>query len=44
MTFNPDWHKPKIKPYLQQISLDCLEKLFKCLQKLTIYLIFCKIL
>ncbi len=30
MITNPDWHKPKIKPYLHQISLDCLSKLVEC--------------
>ncbi len=30
MISNPDWHKPKIKPYLHQISLDCLSKLVDC--------------
>ncbi len=27
MIVNSDWLKPKIKPYLHQISLDCIEKL-----------------
>ncbi len=33
MIDNPDWHKPKIKPYLHQISLDCIEKLVDCQEK-----------
>ncbi len=32
MISNPEWHKPKIKPYLHQISLDCLKKLVKCIE------------
>jgi hypothetical protein len=31
MITNPDWLKPKIKSYLHQISLDCLEKLVECI-------------
>ncbi len=27
MIVNPEWLKPKEKPYLHQISMDCLEKL-----------------
>jgi hypothetical protein len=27
MTNNPDWQKSKIKPYLHQLSLDCIEKI-----------------
>ncbi len=27
MITNPDWQKPKIKPYHHQISLDCIDKL-----------------
>jgi hypothetical protein len=27
MINNPDWHKPKIKPYLHQLSLDCIEEI-----------------
>ncbi len=30
MISNPDWLKPKIKPYMQQISFDCVEMLVKC--------------
>ncbi len=34
MILNPDWLKPKIKPYPHQISMDCLEKLVDCIAKL----------
>ena len=27
MINNPDWQKPKIKPYLHQISLECIEEI-----------------
>ncbi len=30
MILNPEWLKPKEKPYFHQISLDCLEKLVTC--------------
>ena len=33
MIVNPDWLKPKEKPYFHQISLDCLEKLVEYLEK-----------
>ncbi len=33
MITNPEWHKSKIKPYLHQISLDCLSKLVECIAK-----------
>ena len=33
MITNPDWLKPKIKSYLHQISLDCLEKLVECIER-----------
>jgi hypothetical protein len=33
MINNPDWKKPKIKPYLHQISLDCIEKLIDCVEQ-----------
>ncbi len=33
MILNPDWHKPKEKPYFHQISLDCIEKLVECISK-----------
>ncbi len=27
MITNPDWLKPKVKPYFHQISLECLEEI-----------------
>ena len=27
MISNPDWKKPKIKPYLHQLSLECIEEI-----------------
>jgi hypothetical protein len=33
MIVNPDWLKPKEKPYFHQISMDCLEKLVKCIER-----------
>ncbi len=36
MILNPDWLKPKEKPYFHQISLDCIEKLVKCIAKFNI--------
>ncbi len=33
MIVNPEWHKPKEKPYLHQISLDCIEKLVECIER-----------
>jgi hypothetical protein len=33
MILNPEWHKPKEKPYFHQISMDCLEKLVKCIER-----------
>jgi hypothetical protein len=30
MIVNPNWQKPKEKPYFHQISLDCIEKLVDC--------------
>ncbi len=33
MILNPDWLKPKEKPYFHQISMDCLEKLVKCIER-----------
>ncbi len=32
MILNPDWLKPKEKPYFHQISMDCLEKLVECME------------
>jgi hypothetical protein len=31
MIVNPEWLKPKEKPYFHQISMDCLEKLVECI-------------
>ncbi len=36
MISNPDWLKPKIKPYLHQISMNCLEKLVDCMEGIDI--------
>ncbi len=33
MILNPEWHKPKEKPYFHQISLDCIEKLVACIER-----------
>ncbi len=33
MILNPEWLKPKEKPYFHQISLDCLKKLVKCIER-----------
>ncbi len=33
MIVNPEWLKPKEKPYFHQISMDCLEKLVDCIAK-----------
>ncbi|MEE9605312.1 MAG: hypothetical protein V3V70_07050 [Candidatus Scalindua sp.] len=33
MILNPEWHKPKEKPYFHQISLDCIEKLIKYIER-----------
>jgi hypothetical protein len=33
MINNPDWHKHKIKPYLHQISIDCIKKLVECVEQ-----------
>ncbi len=33
MILNPEWLKPKEKPYFHQISLDCIEKLVKCIER-----------
>ncbi len=33
MITNPEWLKPKEKPYFHQISMDCLEKLVDCIAK-----------
>ncbi len=31
MIVNPEWLKPKEKPYFHQISMNCLEKLVDCI-------------
>ncbi len=31
MILNPEWLKPKEKPYFHQISLNCIEKLVECM-------------
>jgi hypothetical protein len=33
MIVNPDWFKPKEKPYFHQISLDCIDKLVRCIER-----------
>ena len=33
MIVNPEWLKPKEKPYFHQISLDCIDKLVKCIER-----------
>ncbi len=33
MINNPEWIKPKEKPYFHQISLDCIGKLVKCIER-----------
>ncbi len=33
MIVNPEWLKPKEKPYFHQISMDCLKKLVECQEK-----------
>ncbi len=33
MILNPEWLKPKEKPYFHQISMDCLEKLVECIER-----------
>ncbi len=33
MILNPEWLKPKEKPYFHQISMDCLEKLVDCIER-----------
>ncbi len=41
MIVNPDWLKPKEKPYFHQISLDCIEKLVECMESIDIEEIDC---
>ncbi|MFQ5962681.1 MAG: hypothetical protein ACE5KZ_00170 [Candidatus Scalinduaceae bacterium] len=36
MITNPDWLKPKEKPYFHQISLVCIEKLVECMESFEI--------
>ncbi len=36
MILNPEWLKPKEKPYFHQISMDCLEKLVECMEGIDI--------
>ncbi|MFQ5964033.1 MAG: hypothetical protein ACE5KZ_07100 [Candidatus Scalinduaceae bacterium] len=36
MIVNPDWLKPKEKPYFHQISLVCIEKLVECTESFDI--------
>ncbi len=36
MILNPEWLKPKEKPYFHQISLDCIDKLVECIGKFNI--------
>ncbi len=36
MIVNPDWLKPKEKPYFHQISMDCIEKLVECMEGIDI--------
>jgi hypothetical protein len=36
MIINPDWLKPKEKPYFHQISLDCIGKLVECMESIDI--------
>jgi len=32
MIRNPEWLKPKEKPYFHQISMDCIDKLVECME------------
>ncbi len=34
MIVNPEWLKPKEKPYFHQISMNCLKKLVDCIGRL----------
>lgn len=36
MITNPDWHKPKSKPYHHQLSLDFIEKLVERMERIDI--------
>ncbi len=33
MITNPNWLKPKEKPYFHQISLGCIEKVVNCIER-----------
>ena len=33
MINNPNWNQPKIKPYLHQLSLECIKKLVDCVEQ-----------
>jgi hypothetical protein len=35
MINNPDWQKPKIKPYLHQLSLECIEEIAVFMEGIT---------
>ncbi len=41
---NLDWQKSKTKPYLHQISLDCIEKLVECIKRIDIEVMYCNTL
>ncbi len=43
MIVNPEWLKPKEKPYFHQISLDCIEKLVECMEGMDIEEMDCDI-
>jgi hypothetical protein len=34
MIVNPEWLKPKEKPYFHQISMDCIGKLIECVGRI----------
>ncbi len=38
MITNPDWLKPKEKPYFHKISLDCIKKLVECIEEIVVYM------
>ena len=35
MINNPDWQKPKIKPYFHQLSLECIEEIAVFMEGIT---------
>jgi hypothetical protein len=35
MISNPDWQKPKTKPYLHQLSLECIEEISVFMEGIT---------